>query len=75
MFIKIYVCIKWWSTNVGAKLMPDLVMILTFSSDIPLDFHKSILAVPLKYLISFLADINTNINNFEIFLKINILLH
>ena len=65
--------IKWWSTNVGAKLLPDLVMILTFSSDISLDFHKSIRIVPLKYLMYFLADIN--INNFEIFLQRNILLH
>ena len=39
----------WWSTNVGAKLLPDLVIFWIFSSDIPLDFLESVVPVPLKY--------------------------
>ena len=45
--------------KVGAKLLSDLVIFLIFSSAIPLDFHDSIRVVPLKYLIYFLAGINT----------------
>ena len=41
---------KWWSTNAGAKLLSDLVMFSTLSSDIPLDFHDSTEAVLVKYL-------------------------
>ena len=52
-------CNKWWSTKVGAKLMSYLVTILKLSSDIMLDFHKSIRVVTLKYLRYFLADTNT----------------
>ena len=48
----------WLSINVGTKLLPDLVIFLRFVSDILLDFHESI-GVVLKYLIYFLADINT----------------
>ena len=43
----------------GAKLLSNLVIISIFSSDNPLDFHKSIQVVPLKYLMYFLAGINT----------------
>ena len=53
---------KWWSTKIGAKLLSDLVtfsIFSIFSSDIPLDFYESILVVPLKYLMYFLAGINT----------------
>ena len=48
-------------TKFGAKLLSDLVIFSIFSSDIPLDFHKSIRVVPLKYLEGniFLAGINT----------------
>ena len=31
-----------WSTEVGAKLLSDLVIFSIFSSDVPLDFHESI---------------------------------
>ena len=48
-----------WSTKVGAKLLSDLVIFSIFSSGIPLDYHKSIRVVPLKYLMYFLADVNT----------------
>ena len=37
----------------------NLVIFSIFSSDIPLDFHESIRVVPLKYLMYFLAGINT----------------
>ena len=50
---------KRWSTKVGAKLFSTLVLFSIFSSDIPSDFHESIWVVPVKYLIYFLADINT----------------
>ena len=63
---------KWWSTNVGAKLLFDLVMLSSLPSDIPLDFHNSTRVNLVKYLMCFLAGLN--INNFEIFLKKNILL-
>ena len=51
---------RWWSTKVGAKLLSDLVTFSIFSSDIPLDFHKLIQVVLLKYLIYFLVGINKN---------------
>ena len=50
---------KWWSSKVGAKFLSDLVMFSIFSSDIPLEFYESIRVVPLKYLMHFLAGINT----------------
>ena len=49
----------WWLTKVGAKLVFNLVIFLTFSSDIPLDFHESTRVVPLKYLMYFWPGINT----------------
>ena len=54
----------WWSTKVVTKLLSDLVLFSRFYSDIPLDFHESIRAVPLKYLMYFLA--GTNIKYFWI---------
>ena len=39
------------SMIVGATFLSDLVIISVFSSDIKLDFYKSICVVPLKYLI------------------------
>ena len=56
LFIKKYPlkCISdntWLSTNVGAKLLSDLVIFSIFSPDIPLNFHELIRVVPLKYLI------------------------
>ena len=51
---------NWWSEKFSAKLFFDLVIFSINSSDIPLDFHDSILAVPLKYLMYFLAGINAN---------------
>ena len=50
---------KWWSAKVGAKLLPDLVIFSIHSSDIPLDFHDSIWVAPVKYLMYFLAGINS----------------
>ena len=50
---------EWFSTKVGAKLLFDLDIFWILSSDIPLDFHDSIGVVPVKYLIYFLAGINT----------------
>ena len=47
----------WW--KVGAKLLSDLVIFSVFPSKVLLDFHKSIQVVPLKYLMYFLAGINT----------------
>ena len=49
----------WWSTKVDAKLLSDLVKFSIFSFDVPLDFHKLIQVVPLKYLMYFLAGLNT----------------
>ena len=49
----------WCSTKSGAKLLSDLIIFATFSSDIPLDFQESIWVVPLKNLMYFLAGINT----------------
>ena len=37
----------------------DLVIFSILSSEIPVDFHESTLEVPLKYLMYFLACINT----------------
>ena len=48
----------WWSVEVGAKRLPDLVIFSKFSSEIPLDFEELIRLV-LKYLMYFLAGINT----------------
>ena len=45
--------------KVGAKLLSDLVIFSRFSSDIPFDFYKSSRVLPLKYLMYFLAGINT----------------
>ena len=50
---------KWWSLKVAAKLLSDLVIFSIFSSDILLDFQESIWVVPLKYLMYFLAGLNT----------------
>ena len=50
---------KWWSTKVSKKLLSDLVIFSVFSSNVTLDFHESIWVVPLKYLMYFLAGINT----------------
>ena len=50
---------KWLSTKVWAKLLSDLVIFSILSSEIPLDFHRSIRVVPLKYLMSFLVVINS----------------
>ena len=41
------------------KILFDLVIFSIFSSDIPLDFHDLARLVPLKYLMYFLAGINT----------------
>ena len=57
--LKLMSCNKWWSTKVGAKLLSDLVILSILSSELPLDFHESNREVPLKYLIYFLAGINT----------------
>ena len=46
---------KWWSKNVGAKLLAHSVIFSKYSSDIPLDFR----VVLLKYLINFLAITHT----------------
>ena len=48
-----------WSKKVGAKLLVDLVIFSIFSSGVSLDFDESIWVVPLKYLMYFLARINT----------------
>ena len=40
-------------------MLPHLVIFSIFSFDSPLDFNKSIGVVPLKYLMHFLAVINT----------------
>ena len=49
----------WWSPKFGAKLLSDLVIFSTYSSDIPLEFYESTQVVPLKYVMYFLAGINT----------------
>ena len=48
-----------WSTKVDVKLLFELVIFSIFSSDIPLDFPDSVQVVPLDYLMSLLAGINT----------------
>ena len=48
-----------WSTKVGAKFLADLVMYSRLSADIPLDFQDSTWVVLIKYLMYFLACINT----------------
>ena len=45
--------------KVGTKFLSDLVIFSLFSYEIPLDFHKSILLVPLEHFMYFLAGINT----------------
>ena len=50
---------KWWSTNISAQLLSDLVIFLILSSEIPLDFHNSIRAVLVKYVMYCLTGINT----------------
>ena len=50
---------QWCLTEVGAKLLFDLVIFSTLSSNIPLDFLKQIWVVPWKYLTYFIAGINT----------------
>ena len=50
---------EWWSTKVGAKLLSYLVIFSILSSDIPLDFREQILVVAWKYLMYFIAGINT----------------
>ena len=50
---------KQRSTKVGAKLLSHLVTFSINSSDIPLNCHDSIGLVPLKWLMYFLARINT----------------
>ena len=61
----------------GAKLQTDLLIFSIFSSNIPSDFHDSIRVVPLKYLMHFLAGINTklfwNISNEKCFSPLRIL--
>ena len=32
--------IEWWSAEVGAILLSDLVIFSVLSSEIPLDFHE-----------------------------------
>ena len=31
---------EWWSTKVGAKLLPDLALFSILSSDISIDFYE-----------------------------------
>ena len=50
---------KWWLTEVGVKLLSDLVIFSTLSSDNALDFQKLIRVVLRKYLMYFLVGINT----------------
>ena len=53
---------KWstkWSTTFGGKSLSALVMFSILSSDIPSAFHDSIRVVPVKYLMYFIAGINT----------------
>ena len=57
-----------WSTKIGVMFLSDLVF-----SDIPLDFCELTWIVSLKYLLYFLAGIK--LNNIQIFLKKNILVH
>ena len=50
---------KWWSTNVSAKLLSDLVIFSIPSSGIPLDFCEQIRVVAWIYFMYFIAGINT----------------
>ena len=50
---------EWWSTKVGGKLLPDLVIFSILSSDIPFHFHEKNCVVPWKYLTYVLVRINT----------------
>ena len=50
---------EWWSTKLGTKLLSDLVIFLVLSSEIPQDFHEWIVVVTCKYLMWFLAGIDT----------------
>ena len=43
---------------INKSLLSNLVILSTSSSDIPLDFHKLIRVVALKYLMYYLAGIN-----------------
>ena len=52
-------CNESWSTKVGVKLLSDLVILSRLFFDIPLDFHGSIWVVLVKYLMCFIAGINT----------------
>ena len=40
---------KWWSANVGARFLSELVTFLILFCEIPLDFHSSTWVLPLKY--------------------------
>ena len=50
---------KWWLKEVGAKLLSDLVIFSTLSSDNALDFQKLVRVALRKYLMYFLVGINT----------------
>ena len=50
---------KWRSAKVGGRLLSDLVIVSILSSDILLGFQDSIQVVSLKYLMYFLASINS----------------
>ena len=50
---------EWWSTKVGEKFLPDLVIFSILSSDILLELHEWILGVAWKYVMYFLVGINT----------------
>ena len=68
---------KWWSTNVSAKLLSDLVIFSIPSSGIPLDFCEQIRVVAWIYFMYFIAGINTkqfwNIPEEELFARLRIL--
>ena len=49
----------WWLTKVGLELLSDSVIFPILFSYIPLDFYESVRVVPIKYLMYFLAAINT----------------
>ena len=50
---------EWWSAKVGVKLLSDLVIFSVISSDILSDFHEQIWIIPWKYLMYFIAGVNT----------------
>ena len=64
---------KWWSTKVAENFLSDLVIFFVFLSDIPLDFQESSQEVPVKYLMY--LSVAQILNNFQVFLQKNILLH